>query len=53
MKKIAISVLTKGYTDYKSYDTLINRNNLIHSNIISKSTLSFDMVIFHEGNYEF
>ena len=50
MKKIAISVLTKGYPDYKSYDTLISRNNLIYNNIILKSTMSYDMVIFHEGN---
>lgn len=50
MSKVAISVLTKGYSDLESYNTLINRNNYIYDNIISKSTLEFDMVIFHEGN---
>ena len=50
MKKVAISVLTKGYGNNNQYDTLITRNNLIYDNIIIKSTLQFDMVIFHEGN---
>lgn len=49
-EKIAISVLTKGYKDIKEYETLIIRNNFIYDNIISKSHLDFDMVIFHEGN---
>ncbi len=49
-EKIAISVLTKGYKDIEEYKTLIIRNNFIHDNIISKSHLDFDMVIFHEGN---
>lgn len=50
MKKVAIAVLTKGYANIEEYNTLINRNNLIHHNIITKSKLNFDMVIFHEGN---
>lgn len=50
MKKVAISVLTKGYSDNSQYDTLINRNNFIYDNITTKSKLQFDMVIFHEGN---
>jgi hypothetical protein len=50
MKKVAISVLTKGYDNNNQYNTLITRNNLIYDNIITKSTLQFDMVIFHEGN---
>jgi hypothetical protein len=50
MGKVAISVLTKGYTQDNQYNTLINRNNFIYNNIISKSKLEYDMVIFHEGN---
>lgn len=50
MKKVAISVLTKGYVNINEYSTLITRNNLIYDNIITKSKLEFDMVIFHEGN---
>jgi len=50
MKKIAISVLTKGYNSTDEYSTLITRNNLIHDNILEKSKLKYDMVIFHEGN---
>jgi hypothetical protein len=50
MGKVAISVLTKGYTENDQYNTLINRNNFIYHHIISKSRLEFDMIIFHEGN---
>jgi hypothetical protein len=50
MKKIAITVLTKGYDNLDYYSTLITRNNLIYDKIITKSNLRFDMIIFHEGN---
>lgn len=50
MKKVAISVLTRGYDDTSLYNTLITRNNFIYDNIITKSKLQFDMIIFHEGN---
>jgi hypothetical protein len=49
-KKVALAVLTKGYTDLESYNTLIIRNNLIHQNILTKTNLEYDMIIFHEGN---
>jgi hypothetical protein len=48
--KVALAVLTKGYTDLQSYDTLINRNNLIYKNILTKTDIQYDMIIFHEGN---
>lgn len=49
-KKIAIAVLTKGYDNLESYDSLIARNESIYNHIISKSELQFDNIIFHEGN---
>lgn len=48
--KIAIVVLTKGYDDIKSYDSLITRNKLIQKHLISESKYEFDIIIFHEGN---
>ena len=48
--KVALAVLTKGYTDLQSYDVLINRNNLIHQNLLTKTDVKYDMIIFHEGN---
>jgi hypothetical protein len=45
--KNCIAVLTRGYTDIREYDKLINRNNSINSNLKEKTT---DIVIFHEGN---
>lgn len=48
--KVALAVLTKGYSDIQSYDLLINRNNFIHDNLLLKSTLKYDMIVFHEGN---
>jgi len=50
MEKIAISVLTKGYGNVVEYKDLITRNNLIHDNILEKSKLQYDVIIFHEGN---
>jgi hypothetical protein len=49
-KKIAIAVLTRGYDNLESYDSLIARNELIYNHIISKSNFEFDSIIFHEGN---
>ena len=50
MKKISISVLTRGYDNLFNYNPLIERNNLIFEHIIEPSKLSFDVHIFHEGN---
>jgi hypothetical protein len=50
MKNIAISVLTRGYSDLFQYNQLIQRNNLIFENILQKSEFKFDLIIFHEGN---
>jgi len=50
MKKIAITVLTKGYYNLSQYNQLIQRNNLIFVNILKKSKFNFDLIIFHEGN---
>lgn len=49
-KKIAIAVLTRGYDNIESYNSLIARNELIHTHVISKSKFEFDNIIFHEGN---
>lgn len=49
-KRVALAVLTKGYPDIQSYKDIIDRNNLIHQNILSKTELDYDMIIFHEGN---
>ncbi|WP_328985816.1 hypothetical protein [Thiorhodovibrio winogradskyi] len=43
----AIAVLTRGYTEFKSYDSLIKRNLSIQNNLTSKNV---DVLIFHEGN---
>ena len=48
--KIAISVLTKGYSDVNRYQMLIDRNNSIFDKIVSTSKYEFDIIIFHEGN---
>jgi hypothetical protein len=50
MNKIAITVLTRGYSNILQYDLLIKRNIFIYENIINKSNFEFDMIIFHEGN---
>jgi hypothetical protein len=49
-KRIAISVLTKGYDDVNKYQMLINRNNTIFDKIVNNSSYEFDIIIFHEGN---
>lgn len=48
--KIAISVLTKGYSDISQYQMLIDRNNAIFDKIVNGSKYDFDLIIFHEGN---
>ena len=45
--KNCITVLTRGYTDFKDYRKLIQRNQHISNNLNNKST---DILIFHEGN---
>lgn len=54
IKKNAIVLLTKGYTDISLYSRLINRNKLIYELIISKidseSIKNIDIILFHEGN---
>ncbi len=50
MKKITISVLTRGYDSLDGYDNLIHRNKCIREYILSKTNLEFDCIIFHEGN---
>lgn len=49
MKKVAIAVLTKGYTDLNQYSQLIERNNSIF-NHLSTQSFEADVIIFHEGN---
>jgi hypothetical protein len=46
MKK-CIACLTRGYSDYNRYSTLINRNKHIAHNLTDKT---IDVLIFHEGN---
>ena len=48
-KKIAIVVLTRGYTNINEYNTLIQRNLNIEKNV-DDSIKSIDNLIFHEGN---
>lgn len=50
MKKITISVLTRGYDSLDGYDNLIHRNKCIREHILSKTNLEIDCIIFHEGN---
>ena len=53
VKKInenAIVVLTRGYSNINSYESLIQRNKLIHTHIISQTNKGFDVIIFNEGN---
>lgn len=45
--KNCIAVLNRGYSDIKSYDSLIKRNKHIDSCLINKS---INILIFHEGN---
>lgn len=47
MKK-AITVLTRGYSDLKKYDDLINRNIAIQQHI--NQDCAIPLIIFHEGN---
>ena len=47
INKLAIVVLTRGYTDIKKYEMLIQRNIAIDKNLTNKSV---DILIFHEGN---
>jgi hypothetical protein len=42
-----ITVLTRGYHDFASYDKLIKRNQCISNCLLDKTT---DILIFHEGN---
>lgn len=50
MKKVTISVLTRGYDSLDGYDNLIHRNKCICEHILSKTNLEIDCIIFHEGN---
>jgi hypothetical protein len=50
MKKVTISVLTRGYDSLDGYDNLIHRNKCIRKHILSKTNLEIDCIIFHEGN---
>lgn len=51
MKKIAISVLTKGYNNQNFYDkSLIKRNILLENLIITQNFKNYDFVILHEGD---
>jgi hypothetical protein len=50
MKKVTISVLTRGYDSLDGYDNLIHRNKCIREHILSKTNLEIDCIIFHEGN---
>ncbi len=46
-KKIAIVVLTRGYSEINNYYKLIQRNKCIENNL---SDYSIELLIFHEGN---
>ena len=48
-KKIALVVLTRGYTNLQQYNTLIQRNSSIAKYSNDKNR-SIDNLIFHEGN---
>lgn len=48
MSKVAVVVLTRGYTNLHQYDSLIKRNISIAKNIGIENPI--DIVIFHEGN---
>jgi len=50
MKKVTISVLTRGYDSVDGYGNLIHRNKCIREHILSKTNLEIDCIIFHEGN---
>lgn len=45
--KNAVILLTRGYTDIRKYEMLINRNKSIEKNLIDKS---IDILIFNENN---
>ena len=45
--KNAVILLTRGYTDTRKYEMLINRNKSIEKNLIDKS---IDILIFNENN---
>lgn len=47
-KKYAIVGLIRGHRDLKKYNSLIKRNNLLHTNFNYK--YNYDVIIFHEGN---
>lgn len=49
MSKVAVVVLTRGYTNIHQYDSLIKRNISIAKNI-GVGVPPIDIVIFHEGN---
>lgn len=48
--QIAICTLARGYIFEWKYELLINRNNYIKRNILDKTKLSPQIIIFHEGN---
>jgi FkbM family methyltransferase len=52
MSKNAIVVLTRGYTNLKSYNMLIYRNRHIAMNFYLKlyNKENYDIIIYHEGN---
>jgi len=47
IKKIAVGVLTRGYTNIQKYSSLIKRNISIANHL---GFLNIDILIFHEGN---
>ncbi len=50
MKKIAICVLSRGYSDINQYKTLINRNVSIERLLQNKKINNYNFIILHEGN---
>ena len=53
--KNCIYALTRGYTDFKSYDTLLARNKAIENNLFNILGRKYriydvDYILFHEGN---
>jgi hypothetical protein len=47
LNKNAVVILTRGYTEYEKYFSLIQRNKSINKNLNDKT---IDIVIFNEGN---
>jgi len=48
--KVAVVVLTRGYSIISGYNDLIERNKSIYNVLYNSSKNKYDFIIFHEGN---